>query len=310
MDYMNNNSTNEKPYYSGFITVIGKPNAGKSTLVNSIVGTKVAITSPKPQTTRHRILGVKNGENYQLVFVDTPGVHKPQHELGRYLEKTYRGELKEAEAAILVADGTHPPTDEDIRARDILFRFEKFSGPIFLVINKIDAAKPERLEEAREKFTALGNFTQVFEISALKKLGLDELEKAIVKILPEGPPYFPPDMQTDQSPELAAAEVVREKVLMKTRQEVPHSVFVHTEEMRQGAKPEDLYISMYIYVEKESQKGIIIGKGGARLKQIGRMAREEMEFMFGKHVYLDIRVKVKEDWKDRKDLLKSWGYEL
>jgi GTPase len=308
---MNNiNNTPEKPYHSGFVAVIGKPNVGKSTLINSVIGAKIAITSSKPQTTRHRILGVKNGGDYQLVFVDTPGVHKPKHELGRYLEKTYRGELREVEAAILVVDGTHPPTDEDIRARDVLFRFETFTRPVFLVINKIDAAKPERLEEAREKYSQLGNFAGIFEISALKKRGLDELEQAIVKILPEGPPYFPPDMQTDQSPEFAAAEVVREKVLMKTRQEVPHSVFVHTEEMREGAKPDDLYISMYIFIEKESQKGILIGKGGSRLKEIGRLAREELEHMFGKHVYLDLRVKVKEDWKDRKDLLRSWGYEL
>jgi GTPase len=306
----NNNYTSEKPYHSGFVAVIGKPNVGKSTLINSVIGAKIAITSSKPQTTRHRILGVKNGQDYQLVFVDTPGVHKPKHELGRYLEKTYRGELREVEAAILVVDGTHPPTDEDIRARDVLFRFERFSGPVFLVINKIDAAKPERLEEAREKYGVLGNFTKVFEISALKKKGLEELEQAIVSILPEGPPYFPPDMQTDQSPEFAAAEVVREKILMKTRQEVPHSVFVHTEEMRQGVKPDDLFISMYIFIEKESQKGILIGKGGARLKEIGKLAREELEQMFGRHVYLDLRVKVKEDWKDRKDLLRSWGYEI
>jgi GTP-binding protein Era len=297
-------------FRSGFVAVVGKPNVGKSSLMNAIVGTKVAITSPKHQTTRHRVLGVKNGDNYQIVFVDTPGVHTPSHQLGKFMEKTYTSEVKEADLVLLLVESTHLPTEEDLKAAQLIFKKEKITVPVFLVITKMDISNKDKIDQIREKTESMGNFTRKFEISALSGSGLKELEKSIVEFLQEGPAFFPPGMNTDQAPDLVAAEIVREKVLMTTRQEIPHSVFVHTEEMRTGAKPEDLYFSMMIFVEKESQKGIIIGKGGEKLKKIGSLAREELEFILGKHVYLDIRVKVKEDWKDRKDWLRSWGYEI
>lgn len=298
-------------FRSGFVTVVGKPNVGKSTLINSLVGRKVAIVSSKPQTTRHRILGVKNGQGVQAVFVDTPGVHKPSHELGRYLEKTYLGELQGADMVLLMVDSTHDMGEEDDRAFSFIFKGNQpVEVPVILVVNKIDAAKPGKVEKIEEQAMSRGKFTGVFRVSALKGTGLESLENAVMGALPEGPPYFPPDQVSDQTPELQAAEMVREKILLKTRQEIPHCVFVHTEDFREGKTPGVLYISVYIYVEKKSQKGIIIGKGGKRLKDIGALARMELETLLGKKVFLDLWVKVKEDWRDRKDLLKSWGYEL
>lgn len=297
-----------RDYHSGFVTVMGKPNVGKSTLINKIVGHKVSIVSSKPQTTRHRILGVKSGEKHQVVFVDTPGVHKPEHVLGKYMEKTYKNELIDADMAILIIEGTHEPTPDDYRARDtITSRMEK-TTPRLLVVNKIDVSLPERLEKVRELTASWEGFNDTFEISALKGTGIDKLEKRILNLLPPGPPYFPDDMKTDQNLEFQAAEVVREKILMNTRQEVPHSVFVHTDEVREGETEGVTYYKVMIYVERKSQKGIIIGKNGRMLKKVGSLAREELELITGGKVFLDLWVKVKEDWKDRKDLLKSWGY--
>ncbi len=303
-------SEEKHTFKSGFIAVMGKPNVGKSTLVNTIVGRKVSIISSKPQTTRHRILGVKTDKDYQMVFVDTPGIHYPKHELGRYMEKTYISEYQTADLVLLLVDCTHPPTNEDKKAAQIIFKDGKPAVPIFLVINKIDIPPQDKIEKNSELYKKMGKFDHIFYISALKGEGIDKLLDEILKYLPEGPPYFPSEMVSDQSPELTAAEIVREKILLKTRQEVPHSVFVHTEEMRKGKKGDDLYFYIIIYVERESQKGIIIGKNGERLKAIGKMAREELELIMGKKIYLDLWVKVKKDWKDRKDLLRAWGYDV
>jgi GTP-binding protein Era len=292
------------------VAVVGKPNAGKSTLVNALVGKKVSIVSSKPQTTRHRVLGVKNGNGSQMVFVDTPGIHEPSHQLGKFMEKTYKSEIDEADVVLLILDATHNLTGEDFRARDMLFQKGAPSKPVFVLINKIDIVEEEKLEEFRRQVAELGEPTRILEISALKKKGLRKLNHVINHALPPGPPYFPQDMPTDQTPQLQASEAVREKVLLKTRQEVPHGVFVHTQEMRDGESPGVKYFGIVIYVERKSHKGIIIGKGGAMLKKIGTLARKELELLTGSKVFLDLWVKVKEDWKDRKDLLKSWGYSL
>ncbi len=307
-EYFNISADGDASFRSGFIAVVGKPNAGKSTLINRIIGQKVSIVSSKPQTTRHRVLGVKSGDGFQMVFVDTPGIHKPSHELGKFMEKVYSSEVRDAEMVLFLTDCTHPPGDDDRRAREMLLGSDAPPCPVILVINKIDKAGDDGRRAFREEVSSWGNFTRVMEISALKGAGVDHLVEEIKNLLPSGPPYFPEDTKSDQSIQFKAAEIVREKILSRTRQEVPHSVFVHTEEVREGETPGLKYFRIMIYVEKKSQKGIIIGKGGRLLKKVGSLAREELEFLTGGKVYLDLWVKVKEDWKDRKDLLKSWGY--
>ena len=309
MDSFNLESLGIDPSFrSGFVAVVGKPNAGKSTLINRIVGQKVSIVSSKPQTTRHRVLGIKTGDGYQVVFVDTPGIHKPNHELGRFMEKVYSSEMKDAEMVLFLTDCTHPPTDEDCRARDMLFGSQRLACPVLLVINKIDKTTDEKRDTFRQEVASWGDFSRIFEISALEGTGVPELTEEIKSMLPSGPPYFPDDVKSDQSIQFKAAEIVREKILALTRQEIPHSVFVHTEEVREGETPGVEYFRIIVYVEKKSQKGIIIGKAGGLLKKVGSLARKELESLTGHKVYLDLWVKVKEDWKDRKDLLKSWGY--
>lgn len=297
-------------FRSGFVAIVGKPNAGKSTLLNSLVGIKTSITSPKPQTTRHRILGVKSGSGYQIVFVDTPGVRTAKNELDRFMVKIYTDESRHADIILLVVDGSRPYNDEDLMAFDIIRRNRNPSQKLLLVINKIDLLNAAMPPAGSRNHHVPDSFDGVFPISALRGQGTGELESAIAAMLPPGPEYFPPDMKTDQSPEMIAAEVVREKVLMKTRQEIPHGVFVHTEEMREGINKGDLYFRIEIFVERESHKGILIGKGGKKLKEIGMLARHELEATLGCNVYLDLWVKIKEKWKDRKDLLRSWGYDL
>ncbi len=296
---------------SGFIVVVGKPNVGKSTLVNYIVGQKVAIISSKPQTTRHRILGVKNAPGVQMVFVDTPGIHKPSHELGKFMEKTYLGEMKNADIIIFIVDATHNLRDEDEIALNHLFGKDGMSDiPVILVLNKIDVAPPAKVVEVEESVKKRGKFLRIFHISALTGDGVDALESYVSDLLPPGPPYFPDDQHSDQRMDMQVSEIVREKVFLKTRQEIPHCVFVHTEEMRDGETAGTTYLRVIVYVERKSQKGIIIGKNGDMLKQVGILAREELEKLLGQKVFLDLWVKVKDDWRDRKDLLRSWGYEI
>lgn len=297
----------ESGFRSGFIAVVGKPNVGKSTLVNQIVGTKVAIVSSKPQTTRHRVLGVKNAPGCQAVFVDTPGIHDPSHQLGSYMKKTYLSEIREADLIFFLIDTTHELRQEDLLAVKYL---SNSKSPVILALNKIDLSNPELIEKLQEHIESLIKVTSIHKISALKGTGVDELVDEVIKSLPPGPPFFPPEQKSDQSPELLVSEIIREKVLMKTRQEIPHCVFVNTEEIRQGETEGILYIRTIVYVERESQKGIVIGKNGAMLKLIGKMAREEIELIMDQKVFLDLWVKVKEDWRDRKDLLRSWGYNV
>lgn len=299
---------NSKAFYSGFVAVVGKPNVGKSTLVNAMTGKKVAITSPRPQTTRHRIMGIKNGKNFQAVFVDTPGVKPPKNELDSFMEKIYRDESKDADVVLFVVDGSKPYEQEDILVRDILKKISSSPAPVYLVVNKMDLVQEEERELHIGAYGTLGNFAGVFPVSAVNGSGFPELEKAIREHLPEGPAYFPPDATSDQSAELFAAEIVRENILRLIDDEIPHGVFVHTEEVRQGIRPGNLYMRIVIYVERTSHKGIIIGKEGRTLKKIGSASRKELEGALEQEVYLDLWVKVKEKWKQRKDLLRSWGY--
>lgn len=288
-------------FKSGFVALVGKPNVGKSTLLNALVGSKVAITSPLPQTTRRRVLGVVHRPDFQLVLVDTPGLTQAQHELGRRMVGTAQSESRDADLVLFLADLTHPPTDHDRAAVELLGRTR---APIMLVGNKLDKAK--RPEEALELYRALKEFEEVVSVSAATGKNLPVLLKAVVKRLQEGPPYYPPDQVSDQNQRLLIEEVIREKVLLSLRQEVPHAVAVQVEEVREG---EPLYVAANLYVERDGQKRILIGKAGSMLKKIGQQAREELEALLGRRLFLELWVKVKADWRDRPDWLRSLGYE-
>ena len=288
---------------SGFCVLWGRPNVGKSTLLNALLGRKHVIVSPRPQTTRHRITGVLNGGDYQVVFLDTPGIHAPQHKLGEALIKTAKGALEDIECLLLVADATDEPHDDDLRAVQLLQRVDI---PVLLVINKIDSAQD--VKARRAEFEKLRKFDGVFEISAQRGDGLEELKAAIVETLPEGDAYFPPDMIGDRSPEFHLSEFIREQALLQLRQEVPHAVAVTIEQME--PRPRGLlYIEAFLIVERGGQKQIVIGENGARLKEIGQKARTEIEEFLGRKVYLDLRVKVRDKWRESDSWVKRLGYQ-
>ncbi|MGB9792032.1 MAG: GTPase Era [Thermacetogeniaceae bacterium] len=290
---------------SGFVCIIGRPNVGKSTLLNRLVGKKIAIVSDKPQTTRNRILGILTTEDAQVIFMDTPGFHKPHHKLGEYMIKVAESTLEEVDLVLYVVDATAPPGAGE---EYILAQLRKITTPVILVVNKIDAVKKGDVELLLDWFSARGEFLRMVAVSALTGENIDELLQVITENLPEGPFYYPADTFTDQPERFVVAEIIREKVLHLTREEVPHSVAVVVEEM-QLRNNKVLYIAAVIYVERDSQKGILIGKDGRMLKEIGRMARQELEVLFGNKVYLDLWVKVKKDWRDDELALRSFGYE-
>ncbi|MDH7577300.1 MAG: GTPase Era [Bacillota bacterium] len=290
---------------SGFVCIVGRPNVGKSTLLNGMVGRKIAIVSEKPQTTRNRILGVFSTGDAQVAFLDTPGIHKPRHKLGEYMVKVAEKTLEEVDLVLYVVDASVPPGSGE---EYILSRLSRVKTPVILVLNKIDLIQKHELLPLIEWFSGRAAFLAVIPVSALTGENLGELKKVIIENLPEGPFYYPPEMLTDQPERFIAGEIVREKVLMLTREEVPHSVAVAVEEMQ--LRPNQvLYLSAVVYVERDSQKAILIGKGGQMLKEIGRLARLELEAIFGNQVYLDIWVKVKKGWRDDEGALRSLGYE-
>lgn len=291
-------------YRSGFVALVGKPNVGKSTLVNCIVGRKVAITSKKPQTTRQRMLGVFHGDDFQAVLVDTPGIIAPKRRLHKKMVSVADQEAKQADLVLWLVEVTHPPTAEDQRVASLMLK-ESEKRPIWLVLNKVDKLKGGAAEQYEELNSGA---SRTFAVSALQGLGVAELVRGITEMLPEGPPYFPPDQLSEQNDRLWMAEVIREKVLILTRQEVPHAVAVTVEELRPADKGDGLYGRALLYVERKTQKGILIGKNGAMLKKIGMEARAELEKAWGKSLYLDLWVKVKEDWRDREDWLRIFGY--
>ena len=293
-----------KPHKSGFIAVIGRPNVGKSTLINQLIGQKIAIMSDKPQTTRSRILCVLTQPDAQIVLLDTPGVHKPASKLGEYMGRSILNTLKEVDAVFFVADASEKPGPGE---RFIMERLEKTKKPVILVLNKIDLVTKDELLPIIAAYSKDREFSAVVPISALDEENLDALLAEAKKHLPEGPAYYPEDMVTDQPERLIAAELVREKVLSLTRDEVPHSVAVDVDEMTTRNNG-DVYIRATIYVERESQKGIVIGHKGAMLKEIGRLARPDIEMMLGGKVYLDLWVKVRKDWRNRDAILKSLGF--
>ncbi|RDV84349.1 GTPase Era [Ammonifex thiophilus] len=294
----------EKEYRSGFVSVVGRPNVGKSTLINNLVGQKVAIVSDKPQTTRHRILGVLTLPEAQVVFVDTPGIHKPRHRLGEYLVTLALGALKGVDLVLFLTEATSPPGSGDYF---ILEQLKKAEVPVILVLNKIDLISKPRLLPLIDLWRQEYDFAAIVPVSALTGENLERLVQEIVRHLPPGPQYFPPEVTTSQPPEFVVAELIREKVLHLTHEEVPHGVAVVVEEMI--PRREDLvYLRATIYVERESHKKIIIGAGGQMLRQIGQKAREEIEAFLGKKVYLDLWVKVKEKWRRDDVALRQLGY--
>ncbi|ACX51311.1 GTP-binding protein Era [Ammonifex degensii KC4] len=294
----------EKEYRSGFVSVVGRPNVGKSTLINHLVGQKVAIVSDKPQTTRHRILGVLTLPEAQIVFVDTPGIHKPRHRLGEYLVTLALGALKGVDLVLFLSEATSPPGAGDYF---ILEQLKKAEVPVILVLNKIDLISKPRLLPLIDLWRQEHDFAAIVPVSALTGENLERLVQEIVEHLPPGPQYFPPEVTTSQPPEFVVAELIREKVLHLTHEEVPHGVAVVVEEM--ASRRKDLvYLRATIYVERESHKKIIIGAGGQMLRQIGQKAREEIEAFLGKKVYLDLWVKVKEKWRRDDVALRQLGY--
>lgn len=290
-------------FKSGFVTMIGRPNMGKSTLINALIGEKMVITSNKPQTTRNRINCVLTRDEAQLVFVDTPGIHKPQDKMGEYLvEAAYSG-LKDVDVILFLVDCRYPPGGGD---RFILNQIKGLDTPVLMVLNKIDLVSKQELAK---RITEYENFSgyPVIPISALREENLDQLIDEIVERIPEGPMYYPEDMITDQIEQFIVAEMIREKVLHLTREEIPHAVAVEIEEMTE--KKEDMmYIRATIYVERNSQKGILIGKRGGMLKKVGKMARKDVEKLLRTSVYLDLWVKVKKDWREKEDVMQKLGY--
>lgn len=290
-------------YKSGFVAVIGRPNVGKSTLINHIIGQKIAIMSNKPQTTRSRIQCIFNMEDAQMIFLDTPGIHKPKHKLGEYMLKAAEGTLKEVDVILFVVDATEKFGGGE---KYIIDRLNTTKRPVILVINKLDLIGREQSLPIISSYSDKYNFVAVVPISALDGTNVDNLIIEAKKYLPEGPQYYPADMVTDQPERLIIAELVREKLLHSTEDEVPHSIAVDIDEMKKRNNG-DTYIRATIYVERDSQKGIIIGKNGEMLKNAGKLARPEIEMLIGTKVYLDLWVKVKKNWRNSQGAIQNFG---
>lgn len=297
----------EPVFKSGFVAIIGRPNVGKSTLLNTILGDKIAIVSDKPQTTRNRILGVKHLKDAQVVFLDTPGIHKPRHKLNEYMVKAALNTLDEVDIILFMTEAGAVSGSGDSNIVDMLRGAEK---PVFLIINKIDRINKSVVLPQIDEYRHIYKFDEVFPISALKGENVDNLLDSIVMYLPEGPQYFPDDAVTDQPMRFIASEIIREKIFQRTYQEIPYSVAVGIEDFKEDETKNIAVIRGLIFVEKDSQKGIIIGKGGAMLKQVGQLARQELEAFMGIKVFLELWVKVKPNWQSDDSILKMLGYKV
>ncbi len=294
----------EKNFKSGFISIIGRPNVGKSTFLNKVIGQKISIMSDKAQTTRNKIQGVLTKDDFQMVFIDTPGIHKPKHRLGDFMMKVAENTLNEVDAVIFMINA-----DEGYGKGDqyIIDRLQQVNSPVFLIINKIDLIHPEKLLEIIDEYKDKGNFTEIIPISALQGNNVNHLLSELLKYLPEGPQYYPADQVTDHPERFVITELIREKALHLTREEVPHSIAVAMENMEER-KDGVILIQATIITERSSQKGIIIGKQGSMLKNIGKKAREDIEALLGSKVYLELWVKVKKDWRNRESQLHELGF--
>jgi len=291
----------QNDFKSGFISIVGRPNVGKSTLLNSLLGEKIAITSDKPQTTRNKILGIVNQPKAQMVFLDTPGIHKPMHKMNEAMVKTALATYSEVDVILMLVEATDQPGGGD---RFIIDTLAEVKTPVLLLINKVDLIKKDALLPLIQQYSGLYKFAEIIPISALKN-DLGDLLAIILKRMPKGPKYFPDDQLTDQPERFVVAEMIREKVFQLTKDEIPYSTAVVIEEMKE--EPEITRITAIIYVERESQKGILIGKGGVMLKQIGTLARHDAEKLLGTKIFLQLWVKVKKGWREDDRMLKNIG---
>ncbi|MEG1524253.1 MAG: GTPase Era [Clostridia bacterium] len=294
------------PYRSGFVSIIGCPNVGKSTLLNALIGQKIAIVTDRAQTTRNKITGVLTRDGYQIVFMDTPGVTQPQNKLGDYMQKVAFDAMNEVEAILFMVDAI-----AGVRSRDgkLMEKLSHAKAPVIALINKMDAASEERIEIARASLEQGGQFAHILTASASTGEGLAALEETLCTYLIEGPQYFPEDMVTDQPERIICGELIREKALMLLREEVPHGIGVGIDKMerREGRDLMDIYAT--IYCERDSHKGIIIGKSGSMLRKIGSEARKDIEWLLGCNVNLQLWIKVKDDWRNHPSVLHELGYE-
>ncbi len=292
---------------SGYVSLIGKPNTGKSTLLNALLGQKVAIVSDKPQTTRNAIIGILTRPEAQVIFLDTPGLHRPMHKLGEFMVETAKRALRDADLICLVVDVSTPPDAEDQQVIESLW--EAGEKDAILVLNKADLVDAQTLAAHAVQYRALASFAEEITVSATRQQNLDRLLQIIIARLPLGPRYYPEDMITDQYERFIAAELVREQVMHRLRQEVPYGVAVAVD--RFAERPDGLvHIEATIYVDKDSHKGIIIGRGGSMLKQIGQAARREIEKMLEAKVFLELWVKARPAWRKSEDELRRFGYSL
>jgi GTPase len=294
----------KKGYKSGFATLIGRPNVGKSTLMNQIIGQKIAIMSDKPQTTRNKIQGVYTKEDVQIVFLDTPGIHKPKSKLGDYMVKVATNTLAEVDLVLFLADVAEGLGGGD---KFIIEQLKGIRTPVMLVLNKIDQVHPEALLPVIAQYKDLYPFAEIVPVSALQGNNVSTLLEQIVKYMPEGPQYYPADQVTDYPEQFICAELIREKILHQTREEIPHSIAVTVEQMKVEENGV-VHIGAVIFVERDSQKGIVIGKNGALLKEIGRLARKDMEALLGSKIFLELWVKVKKDWRNQDRVLRDLGF--
>jgi GTPase len=291
-------------FKSGFVSIIGRPNVGKSTFLNRVIGQKIAIMSDKPQTTRNKIQGVYTENDAQVVFIDTPGIHKPKHKLGDFMMKVAQNTLKEVDLILFMVN-----VEEGFGRGDefIIEKLKETKTPVFLILNKIDKVHPESLLKIIDKYRTLHPFAEIVPISALEGNNVDNLLGVIKKYLPEGPQYYPADQVTDHPERFIIEELVREKVLHLTREEVPHSIAVAIDSI-QRREGNAVYVAATIIVERDSQKGIVIGKQGKVLKEVGKRARKDIEMLLGSKVFLELWVKVQKDWRNKMSNLRDLGF--
>ncbi|WP_162144694.1 GTPase Era [Peribacillus kribbensis] len=300
-----NNQTNKK-YKSGFISIIGRPNVGKSTFLNRVIGQKIAIMSDKPQTTRNKVQGVLTLDDAQMIFIDTPGIHKPKHKLGDFMMKVAQNTLKEVDLVLFMINA-----EEGIGRGDefIIEKLKSVKTPVFLVINKIDLVHPDELLRIIETYKEKLDFKAVVPISALQGNNVETLLTQIQEFLPEGPQYYPADQVTDHPERFIISELIREKALHLTREEIPHSIAVLIDSIKRAENSENtIHVMATIIVERDSQKGIVIGKQGKMMKEIGQRARVDIENLLGSRVFLELWVKVQKDWRNKANQLRDYGF--
>jgi len=302
---MDNASTT---FRAGYVAIVGEPNVGKSTLLNALLGQKISIVTPKPQTTRHKILGILSGENYQIVFLDTPGIIKPRYRLQEVMVEAARSAIEDADVVLLMIDVTEVDTSTvEERYNHLILLLRPLQKPVLLLLNKIDLIRKSELLPMIDAFVKVYPFREIIPISALKADGVDDLREALMQFLPEGPPFYPPDIVSGQTERFFVSEIIREKIFQKFREEIPYSTAVQVVEFREREKGKD-FISAEIYVERDSQKAILIGREGRALREVGFDARREIEKFLGREVYLELHVKVREKWRDSDAWLKRLGY--